>query len=267
MTKPVRRCYLSSLAGVRQSFSSPASPALTTLQSERNGSFERAVENGSVAPTRSFADRTPPQSCRSRREKASLDCLLPVRTEERGFCLMWPGNRAAASGSNCCARCVHMTLSACDWCDMRWHHMGEFEVRNLGEITGNDLEAMEVVLWHLAVLNRDVTTRAPQFHIRSNQNFCMLVTDSLIALLSHKNSLSTESGWTEKAMPRASCHGEATKSDRVRYALQTDCRSANLKPEPVRQCDSWHVYTCLLHMQRNSTSEIRKWLSCCKSSE
>ena len=69
-----------------KAFSSPASPALTTLQSERNGSFERAVENGSVAPTRSFADRTPPQSCRSRREKASLDCLLPVRTEERGFC-------------------------------------------------------------------------------------------------------------------------------------------------------------------------------------
>ena len=86
VTKPVRRCYLSSLAGARQSFSSPASPALTTLQSERNGSFERAVENGSVAPTRPFADRTPPQSCRSRREKASLDCLLPVRTEERGFC-------------------------------------------------------------------------------------------------------------------------------------------------------------------------------------
>ena len=69
-----------------KAFSSPASPTLTTLQSERNGSFERAVENGSVAPTRSFADRTPPQSCRSRREKASLDCLLPVRTEERGFC-------------------------------------------------------------------------------------------------------------------------------------------------------------------------------------
>ena len=36
----------------------------------RSGLFERAVENSSVAPIRSFADRKPTQSCRSKREKA-----------------------------------------------------------------------------------------------------------------------------------------------------------------------------------------------------
>ena len=53
-----------------------------------SGLFEREVENGSDAPTRSFADRTPTQSCRSKREKgASTVCPFLLVQRREGFVL------------------------------------------------------------------------------------------------------------------------------------------------------------------------------------
>ena len=99
-----------------KAFSSLASPALTTLQSERSGLFERAVENGSVAPTRSFADRTPTQSCRSRREKrrASTVCCLLVQRREGFVSFSWflhTGFQSSA-GTWFTAYCFSMFITA-----------------------------------------------------------------------------------------------------------------------------------------------------------